>query len=343
LVSSNRGPAAIFSLVFLFFRPVKISVIRLRYVLFMVLEEEIWFSSEDDAQECSRIFRKLNISAHIRTKVDLESRVQYKATYTILKGIIEEEISRIQNTGEEESDELIAVFQEVLDNLKVKHDLLEKTFAEKSAGTRIGSTIYDFLIKDGQVPYTKERMDSFLQEATLTNLLEMNDLLDIDDEGLILARIISPDDAIMAQYGDEMPPLKEESLKKWQVKRILDSRDIISYIVTTSPDVVFLEDTSELERFFEKIEYDEENLSFFSNIQVKQVLVAEIISMIQKEKKLSREELASEFLHKELPIEGNQVSIGLRLSPRFILGVIDDLKKIGILKGKDSKLKVVIS
>lgn len=308
----------------------------------MALEEEIWFSSEEEAQECSRIFRALNISTQIKTKIELESRVQYRAPYKVMKGIIEEEINRIQGEGEQDADEQITLYNEIMNTIQNERDLLQKTFSNISPGEHIGSTVFQFLIRDGKMPETEDKMAGFLEEATLTRILELNNLLDIDNDGIILASTVSPDDAILSVFGDEIPPLSEESLKKWAIIRSLEARDILSYIVTTSPDVVFLENLKELEDFFVRIEYDEDNLLFFANLQVKQVLVAEIISMVQKEGKASKDELIAEFLHRQIPIDDECISIGLHLSPRYIEGVLDDLKKTGILKGKDSKLKVVL-
>lgn len=308
----------------------------------MVLEEEIWFSSEHEAQECVKLFRSLNISAHIRTKTELESRVMYKAPFAVLKGIIEEEIARLPGTGEDRAEERIGEFSIILDHLTANRNLLAATFEKHKPGDHISTQVFDVLIRDGTMPETEESMDVFLQEATLTRILELNELLDIDGEGMILARTISPDDAVQAIFGDEIPPLQEESLKKWEIKRSLEARDDSAFVVTTGPDVVFLEDPTPLEDFFEEIEYDDETNFFFVNLQVKQVLVAEVLSMIQKDGKASKDELVTEFLHRDLQIDDEKVTIGLHLSPAYIEGILGDLKKIGILKGKDAKLKIVI-
>jgi hypothetical protein len=309
----------------------------------MVLEEEIWFSSEEEAQECARIFKGLNVSVHIRTKVDLDNRVIYKAPYTALKGVLEEEISWIQEENQEDGDEITQVFQDLITDLSEDRGLLEKTFSEHNPGDHIGIKVFDVLINDGVIPDTEESMDAFLKEATLTRILELNNLLDLDEQGMILSNTISPDDAVMSFFGDDIPPLREESLKKWNIIRSLEAKDTFSFIVTTGPDVVFLEELTDLEDFFERIEYDENTNFFFINLQVKQVLVAEILSIIQNEGHRSKDELITDFMHRTLPIEDEKLHIGLHLSPGYIEGVLSDLKKIGILKGKDSKLKIVIS
>jgi len=308
----------------------------------MVLEEEIWFSSEEEAQECARIFKKLNVSAHIRTKIDLESRVMYKAPYSVLKGVIDEEITRLRESGEESEDDPITELQDVLDDLTQERDLLAECFATHQPGDHISTSVFNLLIKDGTLPETKEEMDVLLNEATVTRLLELNKLIDIDEGGVVLARTISPDDAILSIFGDDIPPLREDSLQQGGIFRSLESRDSPSYFVTTGPDVVFLEDLTALEEFFEKTENDDESDSFFVNLQVKQVLVAEILGLVKKDGRASKDEIITDFIHREIPIEDEKITIGLHLSPGYVDAILNDLKKIGILKGKDSKLKIVM-
>jgi hypothetical protein len=169
----------------------------------------------------------------------------------------------------------------------------------------------------------------------------VNDLLDIDEEGMILTQTIPPDEAVMALFGDELPPFREEALQRWKISRSLEARDTSVYTVVTGPDIIFLEDLTELEEYFQELP-EEDADKFLANLQVKQVLVAEILSMIQKEGRSSKEELMSEFIHKTLPIEENALSIGFHLSPGYLESILNDMKKMGMIKGKDSRLKVVI-
>lgn len=185
----------------------------MNYVLGMALEEEIWFSSEEEAQECARIFKNLDISAHIRTKVDLESRVMYKAPYSAFKDIIGEEITKLQEAGDEEADELIVEFQDLLENMTDDRDMLAKTFAEHKPGDHVSTKVFDVIVKDGAMPDTEEGMEAFLQEASLTRILELNNLVDIDGEGMVLARTILPEDAAMTVFGDDIPPLRKSPYK----------------------------------------------------------------------------------------------------------------------------------
>lgn len=307
----------------------------------MALEEEIRFSSEGEAQECLKIFKQLNITAHLKTKVELESRIVYKAPFSALKGIIEEEIERLRNTGEEDFEGHILAFEATLQDLMHERDLLAQTFASHAPGERISTHVFDVIVRDGAMPENEEDMDAFIKEATITQILGLNDLLDIDEEGMILKQTIAPDEAVMALFGDELPPFREEALRRWKISRSLEARDTSVYTVVTGPDIIFLEDLTDLEEYFQELS-EEDADKFLANLQVKQVLVAEILSMIQKEGRSSKEELMSEFIHKTLPIEENELSIGFHLSPGYLESILNDMKKLGMIKGKDSRLKVVI-
>lgn len=308
----------------------------------MALEEEIWFSSEEEAQNCVKIFKKLNISANMKPRVELETRVMYKAPFSAFKGLIEEEISRIRDSGDGEVADNIQIFEDTLQVLIQERDNLAQTFASHKPGDHISTKLFNVLIQDGGMPENEEDMEAFLREATVTRILELNDLLDIDEEGMILARTIAPDDAVMSLFGDELPPFREEDLQKWEIIRSLEARETYTYVVTTGPDVIYLEDLTELEEYFTDSGNEEETDHFFANLQVKQVLVAEILGIIQKDGRASKEQIMSEFIHKTLPIEDDKLGIGFHLSPAYIESILNDMKKLGILKGKDSKLKLVI-
>ncbi|HOJ97167.1 MAG TPA: hypothetical protein PK024_10075 [Methanospirillum sp.] len=307
----------------------------------MVLEEEIWFSTEEQAQECLKMFKKLNITAHLKTKVELKSRIVYKAPFTALKGIIEEEIEQLRTTGEEEFEEYIQAFEDTLKDLINDRDLLAQTIASHAPGDHISTTVFDVIVRNGEIPDNEDDMVAFFKEATITQIMGLNDLLDIDEEGMILKQTIAPDEAVMSLFGDELPPFREEALRKWKITRSLEAQDTSAYTVVTGPDIIFLEDLNELDKYFQEID-EEAADKFLANLQVKQVLVAEILSMIQKEGRASKEELMCEFIHKTLPIEENALSIGFHLSPGYLESVLNDLKKMGMVKGKDSRLKVVV-
>lgn len=324
-----------------FCQPIKISGIKLNDVLFMVLEEEVWFSSEEEAQDCVKIFRSLNISANLKKQVKLENRVMYKAPFSSLKEIIEEEIIHFRDTGKEEFQDDIEAFELTFADLKKDRDYLAEIFASHVPGDHVCTNLFNSFTDDKTGPENEEEMKIFLQEASAFRILELNGLIDIDEEGMVLTMIIEPDDAVMTVFGDELPQIREKSLEKWEIIRSLEANETHSYIVTTGPDIVFLEDMSKLEECFKERELSEETDTLLSNLQVKQVLIAEIVDIIQKEGRTSKEDILPEFVHKTRHID-EELYIGFHLSPSFIESVINDMKKLGLLKGKGSRLKVAL-
>lgn len=307
----------------------------------MVLEEELWFLSEEPAQDCAKLLKSLGVSAHIRTKFDLDISVMYKAPYTSLKGMLEEEKARIEQSEDEKTSFFITILADTIRLLDEKRVLLEKTFSEKVPGEKIGLSFNTLLTIDKTDIDDEERMKTITSEMQVIQLLEMNDLLDTAEDSFVLNGTISPDDAKMAVFSDDIPPLDEETLARWDVQSTLEATDICSYVVTAGPDIIFLEDTTPLEEFFEETECDNSE-PFLANLQIKQVVAAELLTMIQKDGKAMKEDLVTEFIHRNIPLNDEKSGIGLHISPGYIEAVISDLRKTGMLKGKDSKLKISV-
>lgn len=307
----------------------------------MVLEEELWFASEEPAQECAKLLKSLGVSAHIRAKFDLDISVMYKAPYTALKGMLEEEKVKIDQSDDEKSSFLSTILTDTISLLDERRALLEKTFSEKTPGEKVGPSFDSLRNLDNTDTDDEERMKTLADEMQVTQLLEMNGLLDTIEDSFVLNATISPDDAKMAVFSDDIPPLDEETLARWDVQSTLEATDICSYVVTAGLDIIFLEDTTPLEEFFEGTECDNSE-PFLANLQIKQVVAAELLTLIQKDGKATKEDLVTEFMHLNIPLNDEKSGIGLHLSPLYIEAVINDLKKIGMLKGKDSKLKVAV-
>jgi len=307
----------------------------------MVLEEELWFLSEEPAQECAKLLKSLGVSAHIRTKYDLDISVMYKAPYISIKGMLEEEKAKIDQSDDDKTSFFTTILTDAIGLLDERRALLEKTFSEKTPGEKIGLSFDTLLTIDNTDTDDEERMKTIASEMQVTQLLEMNDLLDTVEDSFVLNGTISPDDAKMAVFSDDIPPLDEETLARWNVQSTLEAADMCSYIVTASPDIIFLEDTTPLEKFFEETECDNSE-EFLANLQIKQVVTAELLSIIQKDGKAMKEDLVTEFIHRNIPLNDEKSGIGLHISPGYIEAVVSDLKKIGMLKGKDNKLKIAL-
>lgn len=305
----------------------------------MVLEEEIYFSSQDIARDFVKLMKDLGVSAQIRQKAPLDIRLMLSGTYSSLIGMMDEV------AGDDDiSDEDREICQETRDHLTSQRDLIATTFEKYQVGDRIGSALLDVATGDRTLEgdENEDALDEIIEEIFLTRLLHLNDLLEIQESGITLVKKIEPDQAILSIFADEIPVIESEMLEKNNITSTITAGDDEEWLVAIGPDFIFLDDLSRVEEFFDEYETGEdENAAFFTRIEIKQILVSEILGMIRKQGNASREDIIDEFSERDIETKDGGSNIALHLSRSYIDSVLDDLKKTGVLKGKDQKLRIV--
>lgn len=304
----------------------------------MVLEEEIYFSSQDTAKEFVKLLKGAGVSSQMRQKASLDIRLMLTGTYTNLMPMLESLISDGENTEEE-----IELFTLTRDHLTSERDLIASSLEKYQIGEKIGSGVMDLITGDRTIEGDEgeDVLEEIIEEIYLTRLLHLNDLLEMTESGLVLSKKINADECTLSIFADEIPMIPDETLAKYQVKSTITAGDDVEWQVTVGTEFVFLEDLTEIGEFLEENEIsEEEGASFFPRIQIKHMLVAEILEMIKDEGKATREEIITEFADRDIETKDDDAAVSLHLSPFFIDSVIDDLKKAGVLKGKDQKLRI---
>jgi len=304
----------------------------------MVLEEEVYFSTHDLARDFAKLMKELGVSTQIRQKAPLDIRLMLSGSCANL-GAMLDEIAAGEDLDERERD----ICREIQKNLTNQRNLLASSFEKYQIGDRVGSSLLDIATGDRTVngDESEETLESIIEEIYLTRLLHLNDLLEIRETGITLAKKIEPEQAILSIFADEVPSIQGEILKKYEINSTITAGDDEEWLVTVGPEIIFLEDLSRMEDFFEENEMDEEDsVALFTRIDIKQILVSEILSMIRKQGNASRDEIIEEFSERDVETKGEESNIALHLSRTYIDGVLDDLKKTGILKGKDQKLRI---
>lgn len=306
----------------------------------MVLEEEIYFSTQDIAREFVKLLKDLGIVAQVRQKAPLDIRLMLSGTYTNLTTMLDEIAG-----DEEASEEEIEIYTESRDHLTAQHDLIAGTFEKYTIGDRIGSALIDITTGDRTLEgdENENSLEDIIEEIFLTRLLHLNDLIEIQETGIFLAKTIDPAEATLTIFADEIPVIKDEILEKYQIKSTITAGDDEEWLVAMGPDFIFLDDFSPVEEFLEEYEIDDEDsATFFTRIQIKKILVAEIMGMIKDGGKASRNDIIEEFSDRDIETKEEGSNIALHLSRNYIDAVLDDLKKTGILKGKDQKLRIAL-
>ena len=306
----------------------------------MVLEEEFYFSTQDIAREFVKLMKDLEISTQIRQKAHLDIRLMLSGTYTNLIAMLDE-----ISVDEEASEEEIEIYTETREHLTAQHDLLARTFEKYQIGDRIGSSLIDIATGDRtlQGDENEDALEEIIEEIFLTRLLHLNSLLDTQETGFVLVKTIDPDQATLTIFADEIPEIESEILEKYQIQSTITAGDDEEWQVSIGAELVFIEDFEKIEEFFEDYEIgDEESTDFFTRIHIKQILVSEILGMIREGGKGSRDEIIDEFSDRDIETKEEGSNVALHLNRYYIDAVLDDLKKIGILKGKDQKLRIAL-
>lgn len=304
----------------------------------MVLEEEVYFATHDLARDFTKLMKELGVSTQIRQKASLDIRLMLSGTYTNLTAMLDEIA-----TGADLDEDDEEICRDNQRNLTEQRDLLASAFEKYQIGDRVGSSLLDIATGDRTLngDESDETLESIIEEIYLTRLLHLNDLLEIGEAEITLAKKIEPDQAIVSIFADEVPSVEGEILKKYEVSSTITAGDDEEWLVTLGPELIFLEDLSRMEEFFQENEMDDDDsVALFTRMDIKQILVSEILSMIRKQGNASREEIIEEFSERDVETKGDGSNVALHLSRSYIDGVLDDLKKTGILKGKDQKMRL---
>jgi len=306
----------------------------------MVLEEDIYFSSHDTAREFVKILKDLGISSQVRSKFSLDVRLMLSGTYNNLAAMFDNMVSDADAT-EEESE----LFEAAREYLTPQRDAIARAFEKYQVGDRVGSGVMDLVTGDRTLDgdESEDTLEKIIEEVYLTRLLHLNDLLDIREDGLVLVKKIEPDESTLTVFADEIPEIRDEILEKYNIISTITAGDDAEYLVSVGPEFVFLEDLDSIGEFLEEHEIEEEDgASFFPRLQIKHILVSEILAMIKEEGKVSRDDIINEFANRDIETSEDGSKIALHLSGDYIDAILDDLKKVGFLKGKDQKLRIAV-
>lgn len=306
----------------------------------MVLEEEIYFSNQEIAREFVRVLKEQGISSQIRQKMSLDIRLMLSGTYTHLTAMLDEVIG-----GEGAGEEEIEGFSQTQKLLTSQRDLISQAFERYQIGDRVGAGAMDLITGDRTIEGTEDEdtLDEIIEEMYLTRLLHLNDLLETDETGFRLGKKIEPDNALLTIFADEIPEIPDVILLNHEIKSTITAGDDDEWKVTIGPDIIFIEDLSPIEAFFEENDYaEEEGAVLLQSIQIKHLIISEIFARIREKGNVSRDEIREELSEHDIETGEEESDITLNLSTDFIDAVLDDLKKAGVIKGKDQKLRMAL-
>lgn len=325
----------------------------------MVLGHTFECADLEEAERLVKFLRKSDISARIEPVSSSQFVIRVKGTYDNIHSYLlhckEELIQDLENEkksiqeenpdnpdGQYETDvsedikEALIELEKILNILTTDRDNAVETLQEK---------------KEGDVVYERDtdpenEMDVNIHStiaAILKNkVLLDNELISLEDRKMVIRKIIPAEELIYTfQPTAGIMPCEDE-LESFNITILHVMSADLEYKVHTGPELIFKIDTDQLHNELEDSDVSDESIALtLQAIYVKQEIVEHIIHLLNKTKTETVEELIRTVeVMQEKRIEGTKTIEIFDISPEYVKQVMEDLKKLEIIRLKGNKIKL---
>jgi hypothetical protein len=316
----------------------------------MVLEQELLFFEKAEAEEFLTFIRSAGCSGRIRTLQDLVADPMFCGSIRDILVLLEEETARIESDPGS-SEELAGDYARLKTGLERRRDNLSTFLQEHAVGEILPerSAIEDIarVIEEmTALEKGKERTDADIAEALaaidVNTLLEENNLVEKTEEGRRLVRSIDPNDASTCLPDYPLCETDPDILKEHGIAVRLTVFAEQRSVVSMGPEIALIEDRDQLWELLDEMDVPDDSYTLFrNNMTLGQFVVERIMTLLEKRGRASREEIVEETLSFEASLDGERSTAAFFLTGDYVGGVLADLKKLGLIAGKDAKLKPV--
>ena len=308
----------------------------------MTLEEKISFYSRESAGEFQKFLRSKDCGSHITVEHTFSGEPYFE-------GSIAEFISLIarlekQDEADGETDEDLA---EIKKDLEDKREKLIQFFATHKEGDILQNATpmqmmaqVESIDTENDKDLRKNATEKFVSQLMILTVLEDNDLLQPTENGkdYVLTKTAEADNLRIMYAYTEFPKVSPEDLEECGLSSHIRTSSETSYCVSAGLELLFCE-TDDIIEFLDDADVDEEESGrFIDAIFFKQALLGKIHELIGNGCS-SAETLGEELAKPAFPLEGSKDVISFDISPEYLSAVLADMKKMGIIAGKDNKLK----
>ncbi len=311
----------------------------------MALGEEILLYRVEDAENMVRFAKKHKCSASKRVLTSIHTEMNLKGSLQKFQDYSAAQRSETSPSGQEEKDAL----DEAEKEMHHRKTLLAKFFADYSIGERIDhgpdwDHLQELTVSERPDQQTLSPDDeAFLRDRYLVLvLLQENGLVETRESGMYLRGVVEPGEAITEYPADLLPEQKSEDLAAHELSRQITTYSETAYPVTLGPESVLMIELEELEEFCKSCEVDEDALAAaLMNQALKKMIVDKLILFFRETKKTTKEEVVAQMRDFELTIPDTVDHFSFHLHTSFIEEVLDDLRRMRTIQGKDSRIRYV--
>ncbi len=328
----------------------------------MVLDEILIVRgrADGDGPEIARTFREAGMPVRITSTSVLEGHVALKGKINSVKALLKEEILRIEkfneefdtaegeefDTAEDEDAEPRQVYNSFLDVV----EWIEEDIAEFMERYQPGDVIQAGDLKGWMAPDAvaagegerQEILESALHRVMAFTMLCENDLIETDGEKVIVKGHMNPEEIIITIPGAFAGDIDPDDLKEHEVLLEMSVVSMPEYLLEFGPEAILEGDLDKVEEIADDLEIDEEAyMSFRSGISLKRVVVGRTLEILEERGALAPAEVAEALLGGSIENIEDGYEIALALTPEFVKGLLNDLKKVGLVRKKGEKFRTI--
>ena len=306
----------------------------------MTLEEKITFYSHEAAVDFQKFLREKECGSRIVVEHSFSGEPYFEGTISQFMNLID--LLAKKDEEENEVDE---------DLLHMKNDLIERkeTLEEFLEGHKEGDLLSDStpsqmlaqlqtIDATGDDAIKKDAADKFVSSLMVLATLEDNGLLEEEGENYRLKEIKAADEMTVMYAYNDFPAVTQDDLAKCGIASHVRTSSTTDYVITVGTEVLFV-NTDEIADFLDHVDVDEEEAAkFVDAVFFKQAFVGKIHELVA-EGNASEEALLEALGAPSFPLEGTNDVISFDITADYLKAVVNDLRKLGILTGKDGKIK----
>ncbi|HJJ78520.1 MAG: hypothetical protein IJB12_01140 [Methanocorpusculum sp.] len=306
----------------------------------MTLEEKITFYSHEAAVDFQKFLREKECGSRIVVEHSFSGEPYFEGTISQFMNLID--LLAKKDEEENEVDE---------DLIHMKNDLIERkeTLEEFLEGHKEGDLLSDStpsqmlaqlqtIDATGDDAIKKDAADKFVSSLMVLATLEDNGLLEEEGENYRLKEIKAADEMTVMYAYNDFPAVTQDDLAECGIASHVRTSSTTDYVITVGTEVLFV-NTDEIADFLDHVDVDEEEAAkFVDAVFFKQAFVGKIHELVA-EGNASEEALLEALGAPSFPLEGTNDVISFDITADYLKAVVNDLRKLGILSGKDGKIK----
>ena len=185
-------------------------------------------------------------------------------------------------------------------------------------------------------------LESALHKIMALTMLNENGLIETDGERVTVKGHMDLADMIIALPGAFADDIDPEDLKEHSVLMEMTIIPVPEYLLEFGPEAIIEGDLDAVEEIAEDLEIDEEAyMSFRSGVSLKKVVIGRTLEIIEEHGPLAPAEVTKILRGSAIEDTTDGYKIMLDLAPEFVRALLNDLKKVGLVRKKGEKFRSI--